>query len=106
DSYGIFYAKDIANAYDATVSYRGRGVSGDVMKSIADEVYAYRSDVSASDFVTIEGCGNDYLNARSSYRNQSDCTNETVLANALSTCQTHLVRALNTINTYKKANAS
>lgn len=106
DSYGVRHARDAANALDATVSYRGRAHSGDVMKSIADDTASHASDIAASDFVVIEGCGNDYLNARSSYRNQSDCTNETVIASALDTCQTHLARALDTIAANKKPGAT
>lgn len=103
DSYGIYYSKDIANAFDASVSYRGGAHSGWIMEDIADDTVSHSSDIAASDFVTIEGCGNDYLDARSSYRSQSDCTNELVIAGALDDCQTHLVRALNNIAAYKKS---
>lgn len=106
DSYSVNYAKEVANAYDASVSYRGRARSGDLMESIADETVLQASNIAASDYVTIEGCGNDYLNARGSYRNQSDCTNELVIANALDTCQTFLVDALDTIAANKKPGAT
>jgi lysophospholipase L1-like esterase len=104
-SYGRYHAADAANAFDARVYYNGDAHSGWLMEDIADDAYTHRADIAASDIVVIEGCGNNYLDARSSYRGQSDCTNENVLASALDTCQTHMVRALNTIATYKKASA-
>lgn len=105
DSFGVYHARDVANAFDASVSYRGRAHSGWIMEDIADDAAAHAGDIAASDFVAIEGCGNDYLDARSSYRGQSDCTNETVIANALDTCQTQMVRALDTIAANQKPNA-
>jgi lysophospholipase L1-like esterase len=107
ESFAVRHGRNVANALDATVSYRGRAVSGDLMSQIADEINAFRSDVAAADFIALDGCGNDYLDARSSFRNQgSNCTNETVLATALDTCHTQLVRALNTIAANKKPNAT
>jgi lysophospholipase L1-like esterase len=106
ESFAVRHARSVAQAFDATVSYRGRAVSGDLMSAIADEIFAFRSDVAAADFIAVDGCGNDYLDARSAYRNQTSCTNETVLANALSTCHTQLVRALDTIAANKKASAT
>lgn len=104
-SYAVYHSEDIADERDARVSYRGRAHSGALMRSIADDTASHASDIAVSDYVAIEGCGNDYLDARSSYRNQSDCTNETVIANALDTCQTHLVRALDTIAANQKPGA-
>lgn len=105
DSYGIYYGRDIANAKDATVAYRGRAQSGEVMSQIVSKIQNNLSDLRAADYVTIEGCGNDFLNARSSYRNQSDCGNENVLANALDTCQAQTIRALDLIAANKKPSA-
>ena len=105
ESFAVRHARDVANALDATVSYRGRAVSGDKMKAIADDTFTYRSDIAAADFIALDGCGNDYLDARSAFRNQSSCTNETVLATALDTCHTQLVRALDTIAANKKPSA-
>jgi lysophospholipase L1-like esterase len=104
-SYGVYHAQDVANAFDARVYYDGNAHSGWIMQDIADDIYSHRSEVAAADFIVLEGCGNDYLDARSSYRSQSSCTNETVLATALDRCQTHMVRALNYLSTYKKASA-
>jgi len=103
DSLTVRYARRVANARDARVDYRGRAVSGILMGDIADEVAANLTDLRAADYVTIEGCGNDFLDARSSYRSSSNCADESPLANALATCKTQLVRALNTIATNRKA---
>jgi lysophospholipase L1-like esterase len=106
DSYAVYYGRKVADAKDATVSYRGHAQSGDVMSQIANRVANNLTDLRAADYVTIGGCGNDFLNARSTYRGQSDCTNETVLATALDTCRTNLVRALNTIAANRKAGST
>ena len=103
DSYGVYYGRRVAEAKDATVSYRGRAQSGEVMSQIASRVASNLTDLRAADTIVIEGCGNDFLDARSSYRNQSDCTNETVLATALDRCRTNLRTALNTIASNRKA---
>lgn len=106
DSFSVRHARSVANSFDATVSYRGRAVSGDLMSQIADEISIYRTEVATADFIALDGCGNDYLDARSAYRGQTSCTNETVLATALDTCHTQLVRALNTIAANKKPTAT
>ncbi|MEZ4363398.1 MAG: SGNH/GDSL hydrolase family protein [Kofleriaceae bacterium] len=103
DSYAVRYGRTVANSLDASVSYRGRAQSGDVMSQIASKIRNNLTDLRAADYITIEGCGNDFLNARKSYRNQSSCTNETVLASALTTCHTNLVSALDTIAANRKA---
>jgi lysophospholipase L1-like esterase len=103
DSLTVRYAKRVADARDAKVDYRGRAVSGEVMSEIVDEISANLSDLKAADYVTLEGCGNDFLDARSTYRNSSNCTDESPLANALSTCKTQMVRALDLIAANRKA---
>lgn len=105
DSYSVFYARDVAEARDAQVSYRGRAQSGEIMSQIASRVSSNLSDLRAADYITLEGCGNDFLNARSTYRDQANCTNETPLATALDRCETNLVNTLNTIAANKKASA-
>jgi lysophospholipase L1-like esterase len=102
DSYAVRYGRLVANARDARVTYRGRAVSGEVMSQIAGRVES-NADVPAADYITIEGCGNDFLNARSTFRGQSNCTNEAPLANALATCKTQVVRALDSIAARRKA---
>jgi lysophospholipase L1-like esterase len=106
DSFSVRHAGAVANRFDATVSYRGRAVSGDLMSQIADEVSTYASEVATADFIAIDGCGNDYLDARSTFRNNNNCTNELPLASALDTCRSNLVRALNTIAARKKPTAT
>jgi lysophospholipase L1-like esterase len=105
DSYAVFYAQDVANGLDAQVDYRGRAQSGEIMSQIATRVANNVTDIRAADYIVLEGCGNDFLDARSTYRGQADCTNETVLASALDACRTNMVRALDTIASNKKADA-
>lgn len=105
DSYTVRYGRLVANARDARVSYRGRAVSGEVMSQIAGRIESNTADLTAADYITLEGCGNDFLDARSTFRGQSNCTNETPLANALATCKTQIVRALDTIAARKKPTA-
>lgn len=106
DSLTVRYARHVANARDARVSYRGRAMSGELMSQIADRVASNLTDLRAADYVTIEGCGNDFLDARSAFRSSSNCTNESPLSNALATCKTHLVRALDKIAAERKAGST
>jgi lysophospholipase L1-like esterase len=105
DSYTVRYGRLVANARDARVSYRGRAVSGEVMSQIAGRIEGNRADLSAADYVTLEGCGNDFLDARGTFRGQTNCTDERVLQNALNTCKTQIVRSLNAIAASKKPTA-
>jgi lysophospholipase L1-like esterase len=105
DSYGVFYAQDVANGLDAQVDYRGRAQSGEIMSQIASRVASNASNIRAADYITLEGCGNDFLNARTTFRGQSNCSDETVLASALDACRTNMVKALDTIASNKKAGA-
>ena len=106
DSYTVRYGRLVANARDARVSYRGRAVSGEVMSQIVGRIQGNTADLAAADYVTLEGCGNDFLNARSTFRGQSNCTDESPLANALATCKTQVVRALDAIAAGKKPTAT
>lgn len=106
DSLTVRYAKAVANARDARVDYRGRAVSGEVMAEIVGEIQGNLTDLRAADYVTLEGCGNDFLDARDTYRGQSNCTEEAPLANALATCKTQMVRALDTIAANRKAGST
>lgn len=105
DSYTVRYGRLVANARDARVSYRGRAVSGEVMSQIAGRIDGNRADLAAADYVTLEGCGNDFLSARSTFRGQSNCSDESPLAGALATCKTQVVRALDAIAAGKKPGA-
>lgn len=103
DSYTVRYGRLVANARDARVSYRGRAVSGEVMSQIVGRIDSNRADLAAADYVTLEGCGNDFLDARGTFRGQANCADETPLINALNTCKTQIVRALNSIDAGRKA---
>jgi lysophospholipase L1-like esterase len=103
DSLTVRYAQRVANARDARVDYRGHAVSGEIMSEIVADISANLTDLRAADYVTLEGCGNDFLDARSTYRGQSSCTDESPLANALTTCKTQVVRALDLIAANRKA---
>ncbi|MGC3996177.1 MAG: SGNH/GDSL hydrolase family protein [Anaeromyxobacter sp.] len=50
--------------------------------------------------VVFEMCGNDYLQARSSFSGQSGTCNYAPLDNALNNCTTYMERAMQAINTY------
>jgi lysophospholipase L1-like esterase len=102
DSLTVRYGRHVANARDARVTYQGKAVSGEVMSQIAGRVVA-DTTLGSADYITIEGCGNDFLNARSTYRDSSNCAVETPLANALATCKTQVVRALTDIAARRKA---
>jgi len=103
DSLTVRYAKRVADARDARVDYRGRAVSGEIMSEIVGEISANLTDLRAADYVTLEGCGNDFLDARDTFRSSSNCTDESPLANALATCKTQMVRALDLIAANRKA---
>jgi lysophospholipase L1-like esterase len=105
DSYTVRYGRLAANARDARVSYRGRAVSGEVMSQIVGRIDGNRADLAAADYVTLEGCGNDFLDARGTFRGQANCTDERPLQNALATCKTQIVRALDSIAAGKKPGA-
>jgi lysophospholipase L1-like esterase len=105
DSYGVLHAQAVANGLDAQVDFRGRAQSGEIMSQIASRVASNVTNIRAADYIVLEGCGNDFLNARNTYRGQANCNDETALATALDACNTNMVRALNTIAANKKANA-
>jgi lysophospholipase L1-like esterase len=106
DSYAVYFGRDIANAKKANVTYKGRAYSGETMSQIVGRINSNTADLAAADNVVLEGCGNDYLNARTTYRGQTNCTDETVIANALATCKSQMVLALDAINAKKKAGAT
>ncbi len=106
DSYAVYFGRDIANAVRANVSYRGKAVSGETMTQIVGRILNNSADLAAADYVVLEGCGNDYLNARTAYRKQTNCTDETVINTALTTCKTQMVRALDAIAAKRKAGST
>jgi lysophospholipase L1-like esterase len=73
----------------------------------ADDIYnnkiiAERSYMQATNtrVVTFEMCGNDYLQARSAFKDQTGTCSYTGLDAALSACTTYTERAMQAINTY------
>jgi lysophospholipase L1-like esterase len=105
DSYAVFYGQAIANGLDASVDFRGRAQSGEIMSQIASRTTSNVASVKVADYITLDGCGNDFLNARSDFRDQANCTDERVLASALDTCRTNMVKTLDTIAANKKPGA-
>jgi len=103
DSLTVRYAKRVADARDARVDYRGYAVSGEIMSEIVGEISYNLSSLRVADYVTLEGCGNDFLDARGTYRDSSNCADESPLANALATCKTQMVRALDLFAANRKA---
>jgi lysophospholipase L1-like esterase len=73
----------------------------------ADDIYnnkivAERSYMQATStrVVTFEMCGNDYLQARSAFKDQTGTCNYAPLDTALAACTTYTERAMQAINTY------
>lgn len=73
----------------------------------ADDIYnnkiiAERSYMQSSNtrVVMFEMCGNDYLQARSAFSDQTGTCNYSVLDNAYNACVTYMERAMQAINTY------
>jgi lysophospholipase L1-like esterase len=83
--YGVVFSEYVADAFDVQVDYRGRANSGFVASQIYNDINAGRGDLSASSFVSVEACGNDFLNARSSFNGASGCDTR-VLDDALADC--------------------
>lgn len=76
----------------------------------ADDIYnnkivAERSYMQAANtrVVMFEMCGNDYLQARSAFSDQTGTCSYTGLENALAACTTYTERAMQAINTYATA---
>lgn len=73
----------------------------------ADDIYnnkivserSYMQDAKTR-VVMFEMCGNDYLQARSAFSDQTGTCNYSGLQSALSTCTTYMERAMQTINQY------
>ncbi|HEY0192474.1 MAG TPA: SGNH/GDSL hydrolase family protein [Kofleriaceae bacterium] len=105
DSYPVYYGTAIANGLDAKVDFRGHAQSGEIMSEIASRTQSNVASVKVADYITLDGCGNDFLDARSDFRDQSNCTDESVLATAVTNCRTNMIKTLDTIAANKKASA-
>jgi lysophospholipase L1-like esterase len=89
----------LANKWNANISHVGRCVSGAVASQIYSRMQTDVSYMQASNtrIVSFEMCGNDYLKARTTFRGAAGC-DETVIANALTTCKSYLGQAMDFIN--------
>jgi cysteine-rich repeat protein len=80
------------------------GVAQDVYNRINSTTdRAFMADASTR-IVTFEMCGNDYLQARSSFKSASGTCNYAGLNTALANCKNYTQLAMNSINTYAHAN--
>jgi lysophospholipase L1-like esterase len=70
-------------------------------KIVAERSYMQTSNTRV---VTVEMCGNDFLQARSSFKNQSGTCNFTPANTALANCTTYLAAAMDYINTNASPN--
>jgi lysophospholipase L1-like esterase len=93
----------LARSWSANVEVVRRAKSG----AIASDVYqnkivnerSYMQDARTR-VVLFEMCGNDYLQARSSFSGQSGTCNYAPLDNALANCTTYTERAMQAVNQY------
>jgi lysophospholipase L1-like esterase len=93
----------LSNAWNADIEVIRRAKSG----AKADDIYnnkivAERSHMQAANtrVVSFEMCGNDFLQARSAFADQSGTCNLGVIDSALAACTTYQERAMQTINQY------
>jgi lysophospholipase L1-like esterase len=96
----------LSQAWNANIEVIRRTKSG----ARADDIYnnkivAERSYMQAANtrVVMFEMCGNDYLQARSSFAGQTGTCNYSGLDSALATCTTYMERGMQTINQYATA---
>ncbi len=105
DSYAVHMSQSLAEREDLRVNYFGRGESGATMTEIADTVESNTELLEKADIITIEGCGNDYLDARDEYLAQTDCTDGRPIARALEACKINMTRAMREITIHAKPTA-
>ncbi len=80
------------------------GVAQDVYNRINSSTdRAFMADASTR-VVTFEMCGNDYLQARSSFKSAAGTCNYTGLNNALANCKNYTQLAMDSINNFASAN--
>ncbi len=80
------------------------GVAADVYNRINSSTdRAFMADASTR-IVTFEMCGNDYLQARSSFKSASGTCNYSGLNTALANCKNYTQLAMDSINTFASAN--
>jgi lysophospholipase L1-like esterase len=94
-------AEYLSATWNADIESVRRAKSGAVASDIYNnKIVAERSYMqhSSTRVVTFEMCGNDGLQARSSFKSQTGTCNYSGLENAVNTCKTYLVRAMDFIN--------
>jgi len=97
----------LSQLWNADIQVVRRAKSGAVASDIYNsKIVAERSYMQTSDtrVVTFEMCGNDGLQARSSFAGQSGSCSYTPLNNALANCTTYQDLAMAAINSYAHAN--
>ena len=94
-------AEYLSAAWTADIESVRRAKSGAVASDIFyNKIVAERSYMQASNtrVVTFEMCGNDGLQARSSFKGQTGTCNYSVLTNAENNCKTYIAAAMDFIN--------
>jgi lysophospholipase L1-like esterase len=94
-------AEYLSAKWNVDVESVRRTKSGAVASDIYhNKIVAERSYMQATStrVVTFEMCGNDGLQARSSFKGQTDTCNYAVLDNAVNTCKTYVAAAMDFIN--------
>lgn len=94
-------AEYLSALWNADIESVRRTKSGAVAKDVYDnKIVAERSYMQASTTraVTFEMCGNDGLQARTAFKNQSGTCNYTVLTSAENSCRTYVAAAMDYIN--------
>ena len=95
-------AEYLSALWNADVESVRRTKSGAVASDVyKNKIVAERSYMQASStrVVTFEMCGNDGLQARSSFKSQTGTCNYSVLATAEANCKTYVAKAMDYINT-------
>jgi lysophospholipase L1-like esterase len=83
--YTVVFAEYLADALDVEVEYRGRANSGYVASQIYDDIHAGRAELANASIVSVEACGNDFINARNLYKVSFGCSTR-VFEDAVSDC--------------------
>ncbi len=97
----------LQKVWNSDIEVVRRTKSGAVAKDIYDnKIVSERSYMQSSNtrVVTFEMCGNDFLQARSSFKNQSGTCNFTGINTALANCTNYQELAMNYINANAHAN--
>jgi lysophospholipase L1-like esterase len=95
-------AEYLSALWNADIENIRRCKSGAVAKDVYDnKIVAERSYMQTTNtrVITFEMCGNDGLQARSSFKGQTGTCNFAVLDTALNNCRTYIANAMNYINT-------